>query len=166
MAREVDALLAQLAGAGRPAPASPPVSRSGPQRRITRVSPPGSAPSRRDGIGLWARVALGATLAGLMTQWPYPHACGWSLAGYLGAVAMVVVAGCWIAVVSWKLRSGAAHVLAFLLLFWGTVLAAERVLPRIGYAAERRSWGCSSEAPLIARSPASAAPAPAGSGSP
>ena len=55
---------------------------------------------------------------------------------------MVVLAGVWIAVVSWKLRSGAAHALAFLLLFWGIVLVAERVLPRVGYAAERASWGC------------------------
>ena len=87
-------------------------------------------------------MALGATLGGLITQWPYPHGCGWPLAGYFGAGAMVVLAGIWIAGVSWKLRSGAAHVLAFLLLFWGMVLVAERVLPRVGYAAERASWGC------------------------
>lgn len=87
-------------------------------------------------------MALGATLGGLITQWPYRHACGWPLAEYLGAAAMVVVAGVWIAVVSWKLRSGAAHVLAFLLVFWGIALVAERVLPRTGYAAEHASWRC------------------------
>jgi heme A synthase len=87
-------------------------------------------------------VALGATLGGLMTQWPYPHACGWHLTGYLGAVTGVLVAGIWIAVVSWRLRNAAAHVLAFLLLLWGVALVAERVLPRVGYAADRATWGC------------------------
>lgn len=103
-------------------------------------------------------MALGAILGGLITQWPYPHACGWPLAGYLAAVAMVVLAGVWIAVVSWKLRSGAAHVLAFLLLFWGIALVAERVLPRTGYAAEHASWRCyaSGESPVAA--PVRAAP--------
>jgi hypothetical protein len=140
LAREVDRLLAQLSGASRPG--SAPASHSGQQRRITRVSSSTSPVSRADRVGLWARVGLGAVLGGLMTQWPYPHACGVSLAGYLGAVAMVALAGIWIAVISWKLRSGAAHVLAFLLLFWGILLAAERVLPRVGYAAERASWQC------------------------
>ncbi len=142
MAREVDRLLAQLKGAGRPAPAQATITHSGPQRRITRVSSSTPAVSRGEIIALWARVALAATLGGLMTQWPYPQSCGWPLAGYLGAVAMVVLGGVWIAVVSWKLRGPAAHVLAFLLLLWGLGLVAERVLPRTGYAAERASWQC------------------------
>jgi hypothetical protein len=156
MGREVDRLLAQLASSSRPA--SAPASRSGPQRGITRVFSSTPAPSRTDSIGLWARVALGAILGGLITQWPYPHACGWPLAGYLGAVGMVVLAGVWIAVVSWKLRSVTAHVLAFLLVFWGIALVAERVLPRTGYAAERASWRChgSEESPVAA--PVRAAP--------
>jgi len=140
MAREVDRLLAQLSGIG--GHRAEPGTRSGPQRRITRVSSPTSAVSRADRVALWARVGLGAVLGGLMTQWPYPHACGGPLAGYLGAVSVVVLAGIWIGVVSWKQRSGAAHVLAFLLLLWGILLAAERALPRVGYAAERASWQC------------------------
>jgi hypothetical protein len=44
--------------------------------------------------------------------------------------------------VSWKQRSAAAHVLALLIVLWGIALAAERVLPRTGYAAARASWGC------------------------
>jgi hypothetical protein len=141
MAREVDRLLAQLAGGGRSA--SAPASRPAAQRGITRVSSSsGVAKSSADHIALWARVGLGITLGGLMTQWPYAHACGWPLAAYLGAVAVVVLAGTWIGVVSWRLRSGAAHLLAFLLLFWGIVLGAERVLPRIGYAAEHATWQC------------------------
>jgi hypothetical protein len=140
-AREVDRLLAQLASTARPsAPPSTPAPTS--RRRVTRVSSAEPA-SRAEQIGLWARVALGATLGGLITQWPYSHGCGVPLAGYLGAVAMVLVAGIWIAAVSWRHRSGAAHTFALLLLWWGTALAAERVLPRVGYAAERASWACS-----------------------
>ena len=95
-------------------------------------------------------MALGLALAVLITQWPYERACGWPLAGYFGAVAMVLLTGLWIAMVSWGLRSGAAHVLAFLMLFWGMALAAERVLPRIGYAAERADWSCVEGTPVQA----------------
>lgn len=140
LARDVDRLLAQLSGGGHPA--SPPPPTSGPQRRITRVSSSSPAVSRAETIGLWARVALGVTFGALMTQWPYARACGWSLAAYLGAVTMVTVAGLWIAIASWKLRRGAAHVTACLLLLWGLALGAERVLPRVGYAAQQARWQC------------------------
>jgi heme A synthase len=143
----VDRLLAQLSG-GRP-PSEPP-STSGPQRRITRVSSSAPTVSRGESIGLWARVTLGLVLGALMTQWPYARGCGWPLAAYLGAVNLVVLTGLWIAIVSWRLRSGAAHVLAFLLLFWGMLLLAERVLPRVGYAAESASWRCAAEATVQA----------------
>jgi hypothetical protein len=77
-----------------------------------------------------------------MTQWPYPHGCGVPLLAYLGATAMLMLAGTWVAVCSWRLRVGAAHILALALLFFGIALAAERVLPRVGYAAERATWRC------------------------
>ena len=141
MARDVDRLLAQLASTGRPAVDPPARSSSGPQRRITRVSSATTGP-RGDRIGLWARVALGVSLGGLITQWPYLHSCGLPLAGYLGAVAMVMVAGAWGAVVSWKQRSASPHVVALLLVLWGIALVTERVLPRIGYAAEPSTWAC------------------------
>ena len=141
MSREVDRLLAQLASSGSPAPVRNPWSSPGGPRRTPRAS---SRPthSRAEIIGLWARVALGALLGALVTQWPYPRGFGIPLAGYLGAVAAVLVAGTWIAAVSWQRRSAATHVVAFLLLLWGIALAAERVLPRVGYAAERASWTC------------------------
>jgi hypothetical protein len=44
------------------------------------------------------------------------------------------------------MRGGAPHVLSLILVFWGIVLAAEQVLPRIGYAAERATWRCPAEA--------------------
>lgn len=142
MAREVDRLLAQLATTGRP-PADEAGARptTGRQRRITRVSS-SKTHSRTERAGLWARVALGASLGALITQWPYPHGCGLPLAGYFGAVGMVMVAGTWGAAVAWRQRSAAAHVLSLLLLLWGIALVAERVLPRVGYAADRAGWVC------------------------
>ena len=147
MTREVDRLLAGLANIGshpdrdhRPsgqAPSPSPIAKGGPARRRST-----EAPSRGDRVGLWARVLLGMVLGGAITQWPYPHGCGLLLLEYLGAVAMVMVTGAWIAVASWRLRSEGAHILALLIVLWGIVLAAEQVLPRIGYAAERASWRC------------------------
>jgi len=147
MMREVDRLLAGLAGTGSPPDGDhrprdkalaphPTVNRSTPRRRAT------DAPSRGDRAGLWARVLLGMVLGGAITQWPYPHGCGLPIVGYLGAVGMVMVTGAWIAVASWKLRSEVVHILALVIVFWGIVLAAEQVLPRVGYAAERASWHC------------------------
>jgi hypothetical protein len=77
-----------------------------------------------------------------MTQWPYRHACGWPLAGYLGAVLSVMFTGAWIGLVAWRQRNGGAHLIGLILFFWGIVLAAEQVLPRIGYAAVQASWQC------------------------
>lgn len=92
--------------------------------------------------GLWGRVVLVAALGFSMTQWPYPHECGWALSGFLGAVATLVVGAAWIAFASWRLRSGPAHLLAFVLISWGLLLAAAQVFPRVGYAADRASWSC------------------------
>jgi hypothetical protein len=147
MAREVDRLLAGLATFGaqperddRPrgkAPSPGPAT----QRSVPRTRP-NKGPTRGDRVALWARVLLGIVFGGVMTQWPYPYGCGLPLLWYLGAVAMVMVTGVWIAVASWRLRNGVAHILALVILFWGIVLAAEQVLPRTGYAAERASWRC------------------------
>jgi hypothetical protein len=149
MSREVDRLLATLSSLGtqadrerlpRPgAPASHLVSQPRIAVGVARADRP---PTTRDYLALWARVLLGAALGGAMTQWPYPRACDLPLLGYLAAVAAVLLAGGWIACVSWRLRSGGAHVLALALVFWGFVLAAEQALPRIGYAAEQASWRC------------------------
>jgi hypothetical protein len=147
MAREVDRLLAGLTSIGsqpdrdhRPrgkAPSPDPIT----QRSVPRARP-NEAPTLGHTVALWARVFLGIVFGGVMTQWPYPHGCGSPLVGYLAAVAMVMVTGAWIAVASWRLRNATVHILAFVILFWGISLAAEQVLPRIGYAAERASWGC------------------------
>jgi hypothetical protein len=144
MTREVDRLLAQLARAG----AGPerengalPLTSSG-KRRFVGVARSTEPPTQADLVGLWARLVLGVALGVVMTQWPYPHGCDLPLAGYLSATAMVVVAGGWIALSSWRMRSGVPHVLSLMLVFWGIVLIAEQLLPRIGYAAEQATWRC------------------------
>src|SRR5262245_13569076 len=154
MGRVVDLLLAQLENSGpRPAqdratsPVSSPSQQNGKVRKPRPVVLSGKAPSHAPLIALWVGLILGIVLGGAMTQWPYSRGCDLPLFGYLAAVAAVIAAGGSSALAAWKLRSGVAHVLALLLLFWGIALAAERVLPRVGYAAERASWRCSAEPP-------------------
>lgn len=147
MAREVDRLLAGLATRGarssgdHPAPGRAPSSGRVTSRSGSRPAHPAAA-TRGDRVALWSRAVLGIVFGGVMTQWPYRHQCDLPLLGYLGAVAMVLVAGAWIAIASWSRRNGLIHVLALLLCLWGIALAAEQVLPRIGYAAERWAWRC------------------------
>lgn len=92
-------------------------------------------------LGVWARATLGVVLAGALTQWPY-GTCGFSIVAYLLAATMVMVAGAWAAQASWHTRIARAHILALLVIFIGAVLAAHQILPRVGYAAARASWGC------------------------
>jgi hypothetical protein len=152
MSREVDRLLAQLGDRGsersrdpesreRASASRPPFRSRG--RGGTR---PKAGEARYDRLGLWARLALGAALGGLITQWPYARACDWALLGYLGAVAMVLLAGGWIAIASWRLRDEVAHAASLILFFWGLVLAADQLLPRIGYAAVEAGWRCGPDA--------------------
>jgi hypothetical protein len=144
LAREVDRLLASLAGVGakpetHPAPraSAPPKPRATPPPARRRTDP-----TRRDLAALWARVALGVVLGVAITQWPYAHACGLGLLQYFGAIAMVMATGTWIAIASWSRRHVPSHVLALLLILWGIALAAYEILPRVGYAALRWTWQC------------------------
>ncbi len=85
-------------------------------------------------LGVMARLVLAVALGVGMLFWPYSARCGVGLFGYLGAAAMVVVAGGWSSIWSWRHRSGQAHVLSLLLIVWGVILGATEILPRIGYA--------------------------------
>ncbi len=93
------------------------------------------------------RLALATALGVGILFWPYATRCGAGLAGYLGAVAAVAIAGGWSAVWTWRHRTARAHVLSLLLVLWGLVLAAAEVLPRTGYAkptaAHPATWSCS-----------------------
>jgi hypothetical protein len=132
-------------------------------KAISRLPSQGPAPAARGGAPVtapraaevpaggrlatfttWLRVILGLTLAIGITQWPYPSACGFNLAVYLGAIGAVTVAGLWSSISSWRRRLGLAHTLSLLVLLWGLVLAAREVLPRTGYAKHVRTWTCPS----------------------
>jgi hypothetical protein len=68
------------------------------------------------------------------------------LFGYLAAVGVLMAAGVWSAVWTWKHRSAKAHILSLLLTLWGGTLAAAEILPRVGYAipteAHPAAWMC------------------------
>ena len=85
-------------------------------------------------FGVFARLVLAVALAVGMLFWPYVARCGAGLAGYMGAVLVVITAGGWTAVWTWRHRSARAHVLSLLLVLWGIILGAMEILPRVGYA--------------------------------
>jgi hypothetical protein len=154
MEREVNRLLAQLAHSGAETIAEPrlngggtPAAQPGARPRSSGPTRPVVARPRWTAPALWGRVVLGIALGAAMILWPYPHACGWALLGYLGAVAAVLLAGAWIAFASWRMRNGVTHLVSLVLFYWGLVLAAEQVLPRIGYAEDPAAWMCG-EGPL------------------
>jgi hypothetical protein len=96
-------------------------------------------------LGVAARLVLGVALGVGMLFWPYDARCGIGLAGYLAAVGVLVTAGVWSAVWTWRHRTAKAHLLSLLLVVWGGVLGATEILPRIGYAkpdAARTAWVC------------------------
>jgi hypothetical protein len=150
LADEIDALLKKLPHA-EPEPAAPKVP--SPPPPVRRPAPSGPrAPAPREGrppLGVWAQVAGGVVLGGALTQWPYVAACGWGLLGYAAAVVALLIVGGWCAMESWRSRLGAAHVVSLVLVFWGVALAAEVLLPRIGYAADEATWRCVAEADAV-----------------
>jgi hypothetical protein len=97
-------------------------------------------------FGVMARLLLAVALGVGMFFWPYSARCGAGLFGYLAAVGVLIAAGGWSAVWTWRHRSPRAHVLSLLLMLWGGMLGAQEVLPRIGYAipteAHPAAWTC------------------------
>jgi hypothetical protein len=144
LAREIDKLLKQLPGAdphlrGDPEPGSM-TSASRPASSTAPKEPEPSLLAQR--ISVWLRVVLAAGLAGALTQWPYASECGWPLRFYLGAIATALIGGAWASVWAWRLRSPSAHIVSLIIVFWGITLAAEQLLPRIGYASVTQEWAC------------------------
>jgi hypothetical protein len=94
----------------------------------------------------YLRVLLAVALAAGMVFWPYEVRCGFGLAGYLGAVGVVIAGGIWSSVWTWRHRASRAHALSLLVILWGLVLASMEVLPRTGYAKpdplHPASWAC------------------------
>ena len=97
-------------------------------------------------LGVMTRLLLATALGVGMAFWPYEARCGGGLFGYLGAVGVLLAAGTWSAVWTWRHRSGRGHTWSLLLILWGAILGAQEVLPRIGYAipseAHPASWVC------------------------
>ena len=97
-------------------------------------------------LGVMTRLLLATALGVGMAFWPYEVRCGGPLFGYLAATGVVMSAGIWSAVWTWRHRSARGHMLSLLLILWGGILAAQEVLPRIGYAipseAHPASWMC------------------------
>ena len=97
-------------------------------------------------LGVMARLLLATALGVGMAFWPYSARCGGGLFAYLGAVSVLMAAGTWSAVWTWRHRSSKAHILSLLLVLWGGTLAAMEVLPRLGYAipseAHPATWWC------------------------
>ena len=103
----------------------------------------GSAVGRRGALATWFKVFLGAgTAAAVAFFWPYAHACGLELYGYLAAAAGAVVVALWGVVASWKSRMGLAHFVAVLSMLLGAGLIAKTVLDRTGYPKVPSSWSC------------------------
>lgn len=93
---------------------------------------------RHDAVGaaFWVvvRLLLIVALAAGLPLWPYPGRCGAPVAAHLAAILALIVASVWTAASAWRRRMAASHVLALLILLWGLGLAAQELLPRIGYA--------------------------------
>jgi hypothetical protein len=90
--------------------------------------------SRTSTLGVMVRLLLSVALGIGMIFWPYEARCGLGLLGYLLAVGVLIGAGAWSAVWAWRHRAGKAHVLSLLIVVWGTILGAQEILPRVGYA--------------------------------
>lgn len=140
--RDWDKELADIDRVIARSPASPPAGGGAPGNVATRGSALPAPGGRMATFTTWLRVLLGLALAVGITQWPYANACGLNLAMYLCAIVTVAVAGLWSSITSWQRRLGLAHTLSLLVLLWGLVLAARETLPRLGYAKEARTWGC------------------------
>lgn len=135
-----------------PAATAAPLPSSGASTSARRVAPESSAfVTRRASaepsalaqtISAWLRALLAAALGAAVSIWPYASDCGWMLYLALFVIATVMIAGAWASIWAWRLQAAAAHVLSLAVIFWGVVLAAEQVLPRIGYAAVSAAWAC------------------------
>jgi hypothetical protein len=145
LAREVDRLLRQLPGGDPTKTVDPDLEQSKAAPRPGGVASGATgkkevpAPSMRaQKVGVWLRALLATGLAVAVSQWPYAMECGWTLYLFMGVIGAVMIAGGWASVWSWRVRIAPAHLLSLIVVYWGIVLAAEQILPRIGYAPEHK----------------------------
>jgi hypothetical protein len=124
----------------------------GPAGTPARLPAPGSPPVLKRSVAMtWFWVVLALLLAVALPIWPYGKTCGLQLFFYLGAATLALLAGVAGALSSWAARRGLAHVLSLIVVVWAGAMGAREVLPRVGYAAQSKTWLC----------PATPGPAPA-----
>lgn len=138
---EIDKIIAkQPAGGGQGAGARP--SASAPVQRGASESAP-VVRSGRAVLTTWLKVSLGVTVAaGVALAWPYAHACGLPLYGYVAAAAGVFLAGLWGVVASWARRMAAAHLIALLVTLTGALIVGKVVVDRSSYPIRKSTWSC------------------------
>lgn len=107
-----------------------------------RVPPAEPAVARGSVAMTWFWVLLAILLAAALPLWPYGKTCGAQLFFYLGAAALALLAGAAGAVHSWRAHRGLGHVLSLLAVTFAGIVGARELLPRVGYAAEARTWLC------------------------
>jgi hypothetical protein len=139
---EIDKIIAKQPLPVPAPPAGAPPAAPGPSRRAAEPPSRPDVPRHRLVLTTWLRVVLALLVAAAMTQWPYAHGCGLQLVWYLGAAAVVILAGLWGTVISWKRRMPGAHVVSLLVTLWGAYLAGKVVLDRTTYARVQRTWSC------------------------
>ena len=127
------------------APALPGTTAPAAPRAGAPVSP--SAPvSRTAALGAYFRLGLAGALAIGMLFWPFDARCGFGLAMYLLSTGVLVFAGGWSALWTWRHRTPRAHIAALIIVLWGIVLGATEILPRAGYGPATldrpRVWTC------------------------
>jgi hypothetical protein len=152
LGQEIEKLMRQFPGADpvlrQPVPDPPPLPAPDPapgpplRRPSAAVLQSPDHGQRMLLIGVWLRTSAAAGLGAAVLYWPYAHDCGLYLHLYLGVIAAVLVSGGWASIMAWRSHVALAHLLALVVFFWGIVLAAEQVLPRIGYAAIEAAWMC------------------------
>ena len=136
---EIDKLIAKQPSSAAPVPAQ----RASVPAAAARPASTPAVQGRRTVLATWVRVLLGVTVAaGVGLAWPYSHACGLALYGYLAAAGGVVLAGLWGVVASWKRRIPLAHALALLVTLSGAVLIGKVLLDRSDYGRHRATWSC------------------------
>lgn len=107
-------------------------------------------------LGVMARLVLAVALGVGMLFWPYDAKCGVGLAGYLASVGVLIGAGVWSSIWTWRHRSSRGHILSLLLILWGGVLGAIEIFPRVGYAKPdplRAGWSCPAPTPPTTTTP-------------
>ena len=85
-------------------------------------------------FGAGARLVLVFALFGALAVWPYANDCGAGWFGYVGAEAVIIAGGLWVAFTTWRYRLPKMHALSLVIILVGLVLIASEVLPRTGYA--------------------------------